>query len=148
MLKDELQGDCGKAVVKAKDPLVSLLPQFPFCCMAAPLLQVKASWESPVPCPSPSPPPPSAPYLADTRGTLVTTPTEHSPIRVPAAVEIASHCRGERKKQLKVFGQLKKRGEQTGRGVFGKKMRPRNTPQHAHTQEANGCSPTNPQPLS
>lgn len=68
-----------------------------------------------MPCPPPhqfhrlrdAPPP----YLADTGGTRVTTPTEHGPIRVPPAVEIASHCRGERG-QLKVFGQrqLKKRG--------------------------------------
>ena len=49
-------------------------------------------------------PSPTPTYLADTGGTLITSHTEHSPVCVPPAVEIASHCRGERERQLKRKG--------------------------------------------
>lgn len=53
----------------------------------------------------------SAPYLADTGGTFVTTATEYSPVCIPPAMEKASHCREKRQKQLKVFerGQRKEK---------------------------------------
>lgn len=64
--------------------------------------QPLSSWKSAVPCTLPVAHQVS-PYLADTGGALVTTPTEHSPICVPPAMEIAPHCGEEREKQLKVW---------------------------------------------
>lgn len=59
------------------------------------------------------------PYLADARGTVVTTPTEHSPVRVPPTMEIASACRRQRQKGsgLSRWG-IKKSG-QMGREGWG-----------------------------
>lgn len=51
------------------------------------------------------------PYLADTGGTVVTTPTEHGPVRVPLAMEIASPCRRQRQKGSGFPGGAARRGQ-------------------------------------
>lgn len=37
-------------------------------------------------------------YLADAGGTVITTSTEHSAVRIPLAMEIAPPCRRQRQK--------------------------------------------------
>lgn len=66
-----------------------------------------------------------SPYLADTGGALVTAPTEHSPICIPPAVEVAPHCGEERERQLKVWVQrAEEKGGKTGGRPWGSSHTP------------------------
>lgn len=112
-------------------PLVSLLLQSPFCHMAAPLTHSQGVLgQSFTLSPSPTN---SAPYLADTGGTFVTTATEHSPVCIPLAMEKASHCREKREKQLRVSerGQLKEKGKKWVGGSLEMLTHSHDTPQHS-----------------